>query len=241
MIDEKKTGARRVKARRAPHYEIDACELHRHAAKHALRAVVLARIDEDPDQNEKAAHGKEKRRGEQPMVRAPRDGPGAAKSLLARGALVAAGAEIGCSLSPFIPSHPARQAALRSDSASRVKTSPSTTTSTGFFRSNSIRAAVRLEAIGCRICEPVKQSRQILHQAQTADRPPVHIFDRAAVDCCLRRNHHLTAGVLAIAKGYKQTAPIVSLAVGAKRKRAAAQPCQGNQHSGQVAGLAQEF
>src|SRR5579864_5656239 len=155
MIDDKKAGALRVEAGRAPHNEMDARELHHHAAKHALSAVIPAGIDEDAEQNEEAAHGKEKRRGEKPMIRAPRNGPSAAKPLLAAGLcrcrrrnrLFAFHVHTITSSAPGSTS---------SDSASSVSTSPSTTTSTGFFNSNSIRAAVRLEAIRCRICEPVK-------------------------------------------------------------------------------------
>ena len=65
MITEKEAGPRWVKAWRAPHHKIDACKLHHHAAKHPLSAVIPAGIDEDAQQNEEAAHGKEKCRGEQ--------------------------------------------------------------------------------------------------------------------------------------------------------------------------------
>src|SRR4029077_14516218 len=74
-----------------------------------------------------------------------------------------------------------------------------------------------------------------------SDRSPVNVFNRAAVDRGLRRDHHFTAGMLTIAKGNKQAAPVVALAVRAKRKRTAAQPGQGNEHSGQIAGFAQKF
>ena len=157
------------------------------------------------------------------------------------GASAVAGAGIGCSLSTVHTITSSAPGSTSSDSASSVSTSPSTTTSTGFFKSNSIRVAVRLEAIRVPDMRAGKQSRQIPHQAQAADRSPVNVFNRAAVDRGLRRDHHFTAGVLTIAKGNKQAAPVVALAVRAKRKRAAAQPGQGNQHPDQIAGLAQKF
>jgi len=48
------------------------------------------------------------------------------------------------------------------------------------------------------------------------------IFDRAATDRCLRRNHHLTPGILAVAEGEKQAAAVVALAICPQRERAAA-------------------
>src|ERR1700688_2036390 len=156
MIAEKKTGARRVKAGRAAHGKIDTGELHHHAAKHPLRAVISARIDEDAQQNEEAAHRKEISRGEQPMIGAPRNGPRAAEAVLAGGLRRC---RCGNRLFAFHV-HTITSSApgsTSSDWGSSVSTSPSTTTSTGFFNSKSIRAAVRREAIGCRICEPVNR------------------------------------------------------------------------------------
>src|ERR1700730_12628458 len=156
MIDEKKAGPRGVEARRAPHDEIHAGEPHDHTAKPALRTIISAWIDEDAKQNEEAAHGKEKYRGEQPMIGAPHNGPQAAKPLLAGGlGRHCRGNRLFAFYLHTITS--SAPGSTSSDSASSVSTSPSTTTSTGFFNSNSIRPAVRLDAIRCRICEPVNK------------------------------------------------------------------------------------
>ena len=55
----------------------------------------------------------------------------------------------------------------------------------------------------------------------------------------MRRNHHFTPGVLAVAEGEKQAATVVAFSIGAQRERAAPQPRQRHQHSNQVAEFSQ--
>src|SRR5579871_1167169 len=86
-----------------------------------------------------------------------------------------------------------------------------------------------------------KQRGQISHQPETPDRSPVNVFNCAAVDGGLRSNHHFTASVLAIAKGDEQTAAVICFAIGTKWERATMQPCERNEHSHEVTGLAQKF
>ena len=159
------------------------------------------------------------------MIRAPRNGPRAAQALLAGGLCRrrARNRLFAFHVHTITSSAPG---STSSDSASSVSTSPSTTTSTGFFKLkfDSRRRPPRSQWMPDMLAG--EESRQTPHQAHTADRSPVNIFDRAAIDRGLRRDHHFTASILAIAKGNEKAAPVVALAVRSQRKRAAAQPRQ---------------
>ena len=143
-----------IEARRAPHDELRSRELHRDAAEHALRAIVLARIDENSEQHEKTAHRKEIRRAEQPVIRAAKQSPrrGAAPRFAGRPGRRGNRHRLSAFAVHTITS--SAPGSTSSDSTSSVSTSPSTTTSTGSFRSNSIRVAVRRDASLCFMCEP---------------------------------------------------------------------------------------
>src|SRR6202035_3246417 len=70
VIDKEEAGALRIKSRSAPHDQLCPRELHCDSTKHTLCAVVLARIDENAEQHKESAHGKEKSRAQQPVIRA---------------------------------------------------------------------------------------------------------------------------------------------------------------------------
>src|ERR1700674_1558546 len=53
----------------------------------------------------------------------------------------------------------------------------------------------------------VVKSWQVANESQPSDRPPADILHRTAVHFSMRRDHHCPAGVLAVIKSAKQTAP----------------------------------
>ena len=69
----------------------------------------------------------------------------------------------------------------------------------------------------------------------------MNIFDCTTIDGGIRRDHHFTASVLAIAKGDEEAAAVVLIAIGAKREWATMQPRKRNEHSHQITGFAQKF
>src|SRR5437899_6420652 len=89
----------------------------------------------------------------------------------------------------------------------------------------------------------VVQRVQIADQSQAANRPPADILHKAVGRIRHRRDHHFTAGKFAVAEAQEQAGPAVKLrlAIGAERKRAAAQSRQTRQHTQQISQLPQTF
>ena len=93
---------------------------------------------------------------------------------------------------------------------------------------------LRLASFGQRMMNvrTVIERRQITNQSQASDRPPTHIFDEAIVHLGVGRNHHGSAGKLAIAESQKQTGAAVDLsfAIDLQRERPAAEASQRNEN-----------
>src|SRR5262249_14300995 len=76
-------------------------------------------------------------------------------------------------------------------------------------------------------------------QPYAANRSPAHILDMPVVYFCLRRDHHLATGKLAVIEGEKKRAPLVEslLSIRTQRKRPPVQARQASEYCHNIAKL----